>query len=122
MFSSSRLTWRWSTPPLQPPASLRSIDQDMPHRERRDGEEVRTVAPLRRRLVDEFDVRLVDERGRRERAAASTDRKLSMGDGAQLPVHDRHESVEWFRGPATLFPEDVGACHRAIDMPLGRPP
>src|SRR6187551_3515362 len=27
--------------PLQSPASLRSVDQDMPHRERRDGEEVR---------------------------------------------------------------------------------
>ena len=65
-------------PPLQPPASLRrSIDQDMPHRERRDGEEVCTVAPLRLRLVDEFNVGLVDERGRRERAAAATHRELS---------------------------------------------
>jgi len=107
---------------LQPPTSLRSIDQDMPHRERRDGKEVCTVAPLRLRLVDELHVRLVDERGRRERAAASTDAKLSMGDGAQLPVNDWHEPVERFGGTATLFPEDVGACHGAMHIPLGHPP
>jgi len=103
-------------PSLQPPASLRSIDQDMPHRQRRDGEEVRTVTPLRLRLVDEFDVRLVDERGRRERAAASTYSKLSMGDGAQLRVHDGHKSVERFGGAAPQFPEDGRACRSVIHI------
>jgi hypothetical protein len=36
----------------------------MPHCERRDREEVGAVVPLRLRLVDEFHVRLVNERSR----------------------------------------------------------
>ena len=42
------------------------VDEDPPHRDGGDAEEVRAALPVGPRLVDEFEVGLVDEGGRVE--------------------------------------------------------
>ena len=59
---------------------LRAIDEHVPHRHRRQREEMRAVAPRDARLIDELEVRFVDEPGRGQRAAALPHGELAPRD------------------------------------------
>ena len=48
---------------LMPPGV---VDEDAAHHSRSDGEEVRPIGPLRTRLINEFEIRLVNESSRAE--------------------------------------------------------
>src|SRR5262245_21546643 len=58
-----------AAPPLLPPLPARVVDQDPPHRLRRDAEELSAVLEADGALLQELQVRLVDERRRLERVA-----------------------------------------------------
>jgi hypothetical protein len=73
---------------------FRAVDEHVTHRDGRDREEVRSVAPLGVRLVRELDVRLVNQTGRRERSTAGSNGELTAGNRAEMLVHDRYELVE----------------------------
>jgi len=52
------------------------------------------VAPRDPRLVDELEVRFVDEARGRQRGAMFTNRQLPTRDESQVLIHDGHERIE----------------------------
>ena len=58
-------------PPLPALPSPRLVDHDAPHHTRRNREEMRAVLPIDVTLIHEPDVRLMDQRRRRQRAIAA---------------------------------------------------
>ena len=76
------------------------VDEDPAHRLRGDGEEVTAVLPVHPRLVDETEIRLVDERGRLERVAAALLSEVTPGELPELGVDERHQLLERRRSPA----------------------
>ena len=69
----------------------RALHQNLPHRERRDGEEVRAVLPVVRVLGDQPDVGFVDERRRLQRLPGLLAAEVRRGQPAQLVVDERHQ-------------------------------
>ena len=64
----------------------RVLDENAPHRLRRDGEKMRSARESRARLVGELHVRFVHERCRAQRMAGMLEPQLSVRDPPQLVV------------------------------------
>ena len=79
---------------LQRLALTRAVDEHVTHRQRGHGEKVAVVGPFGVRLVDELEVRLVDERRRLDRARAVLAVELPPREPAQLLVDDRQLLIE----------------------------
>src|SRR5205085_5796995 len=73
------------------------IDQHAAHDRRRHREEMCAVVPINAPLLDEPEIRLVDERGGAQRVALALAMELPVGDRPELGVHERDESIP--RGP-----------------------
>src|SRR5687768_16112418 len=73
-----RLEWhtRLLAATLESPTASCAIDEDPPHRDRGDAEEVRAPLPLDARLIDQLEVRLVDELRGAERPAGGLAREV----------------------------------------------
>jgi hypothetical protein len=79
------------------------------HRQRRDREEVGAIAPVGSRLIDELEVRLVDERSRRKRPALGAGDELPVCNRAKLLVQERDELIHRALSSAPQLREHVGA-------------
>src|SRR5690349_15819850 len=86
-------------------ATACAVDEDVPHGDRGDAEEVRAVLPLGVFRARELEVDLVHEPGRRERVARP-DSELASRSAAELFVNERENFVERFGAPgAELIPK-----------------
>src|SRR6476620_9829722 len=70
------------------------IDEYSAHRLRSDRKKVRPVLPVHLTLVDQFQVRLVDQSCRLERVADALASEIVCRLSMQLSVNDRHQRVE----------------------------
>ena len=74
-------------------ARARALDQDLPHRVRRDGAEVRAVLPALRPILQQPQIRLVDERRRLQRLPGTLAAQIARRQAPQLLVDDRQQRV-----------------------------
>jgi hypothetical protein len=72
----------------------RAVDQKAAHRLGRDGKEMRAVLPANISLIDEAQIRLVNERRRLERVVGAFAPARARRDPAQFPVHERNQGIE----------------------------
>ena len=79
---------------LQRVARARPLDQDLPHRVRGDGGEVGAVLPALGAVLEELEVRLVDERRRLQRLARALALQVVRREAPQLGVDQRHQRLE----------------------------
>ena len=84
------------------------IDQDPPHRARRNGEEVRPILPRDRVRIDQPHVRLVNERRRLQAVPGAFTSPASLRDPRQFAMHERHEALERAPVPFAPLPHQVG--------------
>src|SRR4029450_6157906 len=102
--------------PLRRTIPARVVHEDAMHCLRRDRIEVRSIGPGDARLVDEPEVRLVNERSGVERVALVLATQLARRDRAKLVVNEVEQPVErllFARTPGEEETGDVGiAMHR----------
>jgi hypothetical protein len=72
---SATQTLRWKN------TGASAVDQNMPHHHRCERDEVRAVPPRHLLLLEQLQIRFVNEPCRRERVAGSTRRQLAPSDG-----------------------------------------
>src|SRR6185436_8296389 len=72
----------------------RPLDQDLPHRVRRDGAEVRPVLPALGPILQQLQIRFVHQRRRLQRLARALTFEIVRGEPAQLGVDHRHQRLE----------------------------
>ena len=65
------------------------IDQDPAHDLCRDTKEVRSILPIDLALVDESDVRLMNEGRRLQGVVGALAPKLARGNAPELPIDER---------------------------------
>ena len=105
------MTRRFAAAPLLGVAGPRVVDQDPAHGLGGDREEVAAVLPGDARLVDEAEIRLVDDGRRLERVARALSPELALGDLAQLRIDERHEPLDGRR--VAFVPGDEKPRHFA---------
>src|SRR6185437_14158132 len=76
-------------------AAAGAVDEDVAHRDRRDGEKVRAVAPVGVSSTRELEIDFVYERGRRDRIARA-DGELAARRAAELLIDDGQDLIEGF--------------------------
>ena len=69
----------------------RALHEDLPHRERRDGQEVRAAVEVTGALAGEPDERFVDQCGGLQRLTRPLAAHVAGGDASQLVVDERHQ-------------------------------
>ncbi len=89
-------------------ASLRAIGENVPHRDRGERKKMGAIVPLRARLVDELDVRLVDQRRGDERRGFAPREPVPVSDLPKLVVEQDRDAVERITMPASKSIEEVG--------------
>lgn len=87
------------------PASV--VDDHLTHRAGGDGEEVIAVLPVRSGLIDQLQVRLVDEASRIQGTGSSPAAELPASNPAQLGVNESHQLIEC-AGPAFAVGDQNG--------------
>jgi hypothetical protein len=70
------------------------LDEDSPHRLRRNGQEMRTILPMDPVHIEQADICLVDERRRLKRMVRPFTLHVALGEDAQFLVNERDELVE----------------------------
>lgn len=100
------------TPALDRNSCPSPVDQHVAHRNRRERQEVGSVAPLRPGLVHEPEVRLVYQRRRGERSAAVATGNTSMCNRPQFLVNERQQAVQRLAPAAAQRGLDIGAVSR----------
>jgi hypothetical protein len=70
------------------------VDEDASHHLCGYAEELRTVLPVHRLLIDQTQVSFVDERRRLQSVIGPFAAEIVLREPAQLVVHDWHELVE----------------------------
>ena len=98
-----------------------AIDEDVAHRDRRDAEEVRAIAPVGALRSRELEIELVHERGRGQRVAR-THRELAPRGASELVIDERKNLIERFASARPKIPSSsvmlvvwsVGASERSI--------
>ncbi len=93
-----------ATPPFARLMSARVIDQDASHQLRSNPEKVGAVVPVHLPLIDQLEVRLVDQRSRLQGVLGPNGRQRAARDPAQLSVNERHEPIA--RGCIAVTPVD----------------
>jgi len=92
------------------------VNRTSAHHLRGDSEEVRPAPPVHLALIDEPQVRLVNQRRRLERVPLSLSTKLPPRDTAQFLIHEWQQLIEGARVSTTPVVEqrrDVrGRAHR----------
>jgi hypothetical protein len=92
--------------PLSGAVAPRVVDQDSAHHLRGDTEEVPTMLPVDVALVEEPQIDLVNECGRRQRVIDALVSQLARGNLTELLVHDRQQLVESGLRAATPLPQE----------------
>jgi hypothetical protein len=69
------------------------VHENPPHHDRREADELCAILPVHLPLVDQPEVRLVDERGGLERVVAPLAEQIQGGQPAQLVVHEQQHLV-----------------------------
>ena len=82
--SAPRLTAPW----------LRLVNQNLAHQPRSDGEKVRTILGLKRTLVHQPDVSLVNQAGALQRVARPFSLQMIPGNISQLLVNQRNQRLQ----------------------------
>ena len=82
------------TPALGAQMPTGVVHHDAPHGNRSHSQEVLSVVPGRSRLIDQLEVRLVDERSRAQRSPVSLTAELAVREAAQLLVDDREDAIQ----------------------------
>jgi len=72
----------------------RVVDQDSAHHLRSDTEEVRTILPVDLALVEEPQIDLVNQRGRRQRVIDPLVSELPCRNPPKVLVHGREQFAE----------------------------
>ena len=70
------------------------VDQDVPHRLRRDAEEMDAVLPVLVGVASQFQVRLVDHRGGLQRVTGGLLRHVTLGELVQFAVDQRNQLLQ----------------------------
>ena len=70
------------------------VDQDLAHRPRRDSEEVHPVLPVDVRLIDQFDIRLVDQCRRLQRMVLPLVTEVDRRSTVQFGIYQRQQLIE----------------------------
>src|SRR5215467_8455207 len=82
---------------------------------------MRAVVPSSARLLDQLEVRLVDQRRRRQRAVLASRGETVVCDGTELMVGERDDAIERLWSAALHLREDVGGWrqrfHGSMDGP-----
>lgn len=95
------------------------IDQDVPHRFRRERQEMRPVRKLCLRSAEDPEVRLVDERGRLQRMVPALALQVAPGHAMQFRIDDRQELVGRTSvagtGAAEQLRDPVGLHAKSLD-------
>ena len=81
------------------------VDKDPPHDLRGHTKEMRAIPPIDPPLIDQSQIRFVDERRRLQGVPHPLASKLARGDAAQLGIHERQQLVEGTVVPATPIVE-----------------
>ena len=89
----------------------RMVDENPPHHDHGESDELRPVLPVDVPLIDQPKVGLVDERGGLERVVAPLAEEIPSGQPAQLVVHEREHLVP--RALVTIAPVEQQPCDRA---------
>jgi hypothetical protein len=99
----------------------RAIDDDVSHRQRGDGEKMRSIAPFAARLLRQLEICLVYERRRRQcsitSAAECSGSEAVVGDSTKLVVCDGNDFVEGFARSVVSqhgFPLRLNESARAV--------
>jgi hypothetical protein len=71
------------------------------------------IAPRHSRLIDQLQIRFVDEAGRRQRSTPVPNRELVARDDTELLVYDRHESIERVTPAASQLVQHIHAASQA---------
>ena len=86
---------KFAPPPLFPSVQLaRMIHQNLPHQPGGDSQEMRPVLPVHLRLVHQFKVDLIDQRGGLQGVALALHPHVVLGDAPQFPFNQRDQLVE----------------------------
>jgi hypothetical protein len=80
-----------------------AVDEDVAHRQGSEGEEMRRIQALRGRIVDQLEVRLIDETRCGQRSTRNATGQPAVRDGAQLLVGPGNGQVERFRRRMSCF-------------------
>ena len=75
-------------------AGAGSLDENLAHRVRRDGAEMRAVLPPPGLVLQETQVRLMDERRRLQRLAGPLATEITRRKAPELLVHDRQQRLD----------------------------
>jgi hypothetical protein len=76
---------------IRPP---RVLDENAPHRRRRNRKKMRMVGPSADRVADESEIRLVDQSGGREGVVRSFAPQVPAGQSTELVIDERKSPVE----------------------------
>src|SRR5205814_5207848 len=96
-------------------ARTRALNENLPHRQRGNGEEMRAVREWPRLLGGQADKRFVDERGRLQGLPRPLASDVAGGDATKLVVDERHQG----NGVGGHFSRTVCArVFEAEDCPL----
>jgi hypothetical protein len=87
--------------------AARVVDEDAAHGLGRDAEEVRAVLPLHLALVDELEVRLVDEGGGLEGVVGALAPQVARGELMQFAVDEREQVLQRVAVAAAPFQEEL---------------
>jgi hypothetical protein len=85
----------------------RVTDEDAPHHDRGERDELGAVAPVDFLLIDQPHVRFVHERRRLERVVGTLAVEVASGEPAQFVVHDRQHLVTRARVAVRPFEQQV---------------
>ena len=94
---------------LDRPAGAGVIHEDSPHGLPGDPEKVRPVLPSHAPLIDQLEIRLVDQRRGRQRVIGALPPQAAAGPPAQLLIHDFHQEVAGLL--VTVVPADEKRRH-----------
>jgi hypothetical protein len=93
-------------------AQPRLVDQDPPHHPGRDSEKVGAVAPFHLPLIDQPDVRLVNECRRLEGVTGRFAKHIRRGHAAKVVIYQRHEVFQGLT--ASVAPLDQQFSDRGL--------
>lgn len=103
------------------------IDQDLSHQVRGQGDEVAAVADLQSTLIQQPQVRLMDECGGLQRVVGTFPPQMATRDATQLLVHEGQKTMQRVIVSGTPQPKELAGrggrgCGHSVQVLVGRHP
>ncbi len=76
--------------------AARAVDEDPPHQLRGHREEVRAILPAHPLVIDQAQIRLIDELGGLQAMAAALPAHVASGEPMQLVIDNGRQSIQGF--------------------------